>query len=168
MRILMCGTGGAGQRNFEQTIRNDVDLVQYADSLTFTQRQLLEAKHGQFARVWGIPESKPIADELQPGDQVWFHHNNYVHDVAQVVTVFRNRGFDEALWRYRDFNSGGFVFTVTEPQPAHISKAIINELLGYKANYNWVSNRLLSEEHSKVLAGAVHLTIETRRPGVPG
>lgn len=49
MRILMCGTGGAGQKNFDQTVRNPVDLRQYADTLTFTQRQLLEAKHGQSA-----------------------------------------------------------------------------------------------------------------------
>jgi hypothetical protein len=25
MRILMCGTGGAGKKNFEQTVRNLVD-----------------------------------------------------------------------------------------------------------------------------------------------
>lgn len=90
MRILICGTGGAGQQNFEQTVRNPVDLQLYADTLTFTQRQLLEARHGRFARVWGIPAHKNITDELKPGDQVWFHHSNYVNDVARVVTVFRN------------------------------------------------------------------------------
>lgn len=37
-----------------------------------------------------------ITDELKLGDQVWFHHSNYVNDVAQVATVFRNAGFDEA------------------------------------------------------------------------
>jgi hypothetical protein len=159
MRILMCGTGGAGQRNFEQTVRNLVDLEQYAGTLTFTQRQLLDAKHGRFARVWGIPSHRHITDELKPGDQVWFHHSNYVNDVAQVVTVFRNVGFDEALWDDRAFPSSGFVFTVTEPQAAHMSKASINELLGYKPTYNWVANRLLGEEDSKLLAGAVRLTI---------
>jgi hypothetical protein len=101
--------------------------------------------------VWGIPENKRITNELQPGDQVWFHHNNEVHDVAQVVSVFRNVGFDVALWRYRDFHGAGFVFTVTKPQPAHISKAKINELLGYKVNNNWVNNRLLSEDRSRPL-----------------
>lgn len=159
MRILICGTGGAGQKNFEQTVRNPVDLQQYAGTLTFTQRQLLEARHGRFARVWGVPENKHITDELEPGDQVWFHHSNDVNDVAQVVTVFRNLGFDEALWDARDFASSGFIFTVTEPQAARISKARINELLGYKEKNNWVANRLLDEEASKRLASAVHLTI---------
>jgi hypothetical protein len=159
MRILMCGTGGAGQRNFEQTVRNLVDLEQYAGILTFTQRQLLEARHGRFARVWGIPDHDHITHELKPGDQVWFHHSNYVHDVAQVVTVFRNEGFDKALWDDRDFPSSGFIFTVTEAQAAHIRKASINELLGYKPNYNWVANRLLGEEASRLLAGTVRLTI---------
>ncbi len=159
MRILMCGTGSGGKKNFEQTVRNLVDLEQYADTLTFTQRQLLEAKHGRFARVWGIPAHKHITDELKPGDQVWFHHDNYVNDVAQVVTVYRNLGFDEALWDARDFDSSGFVFTVTDPQAARISKAGINELLGYKEKNYWVNNRLLSEEDSNLLASAVRLTI---------
>lgn len=160
MRILMCGTGGAGQKNFEQTVRNLVDLEQYAGTLTFAQRQLLEARHGRFARVWGIPAHKHITDELKPGDHVWFHHSNYVNDVAQVVTVFRNVGFDEALWDTSDFpSSAGFIFTVTEPQAARISKASINELLGYSVKNNWVANRLLSEENSKRLASAIHLTI---------
>jgi len=160
MRILMCGTGGAGQKNFEQTVRNLVDLEQYAGTLTFAQRQLLEARHGRFARVWGIPAHKHITDELKPGDHVWFHHSNYVNDVAQVVTVFRNVGFDEALWDTSDFpSSAGFIFTVTEPQAARISKARINELLGYSVKNNWVANRLLSEENSKRLTSAIHLTI---------
>jgi hypothetical protein len=155
----MCGTGGAGKSNFEQTVRNLVDLERYADTLTFTQRQLLKAKHGQFARVWGIPAHKHITDELNPGDQVWFHQDNYVNDVAQVVTVFRNSGFDEALWNDRDFDSSGFIFTVTEPQAAHISKAAINELLGYKEKNNWVGNRLLTDGQSNLLTNAVRLTI---------
>jgi hypothetical protein len=159
MRILMCGTGGAGEKNFELTVRHPVDLEAYAGILTFTQRQLLEARHGRFARVWGIPVHKQITDELKPGDGVWFHHSNFVNDVAQVVTVFRNPGLDEALWDISDFPASGFIFTVTEPQPAHISKSRINELLGYKPNNNWVGNRLLSEDQSKLLASAVHLTI---------
>jgi len=59
----------------------------------------------------------------------------------------------------RDFASSGFIFTVTEPQAAHISKARINELLGYSVRNNWVANRLLGEEDSKLLASEVHLTI---------
>ena len=107
----------------------------------------------------GHPPHKHITDELLPGDQVWFHHQNYVNDVAQVVTVFRNKGFDEALWDARAFGSSGFIFTVTEPHAAHISKAAINELLGYREKNNWVGNRLLSDEHSNLLASAVRLTI---------
>lgn len=163
MRILMCGTGGAGQKNFEQTVRKPVDLQQYAGTLTLKQRQLLEAEHGRFASVWGIPDRKRITDELKPGDQVWFHHRNYVNDVARVVTVFRNLDFDKALcgtlWDDSDFAPSGFLFTVTEPQAVHISKARINELLGYSVKNNWVANRLLGEEASKLLASAFHLTI---------
>jgi len=162
MRILMAGTGKtgrapAGKGNFETTVRNRVDLEKYAGTLTFTQRQLLKAKHGRFARVWGMNDHKYISDQLVPGDQVWFHHDGYVNDVAEVVTVFRNLGFDEALWGTD--TASGFVFTLTDPQPARISKTAINELLGYKVKNYFVGNRLLSEEQSKVLADAVRLAI---------
>lgn len=160
MRILMCGTGGAGEKNFGLTVARPVDLEQYASTLTFTQRQLLEAKHGRFARVWSIPKNRHITSELKPGDQVWFHHSNYVNNVAQVVTVFNsNLGFDAALWDTRDFPATGFIFTLTEPQAARIAKTAINELLGHSSNDHWVANRLLSEENSERLAGAVHLAI---------
>lgn len=70
MRILMCGTGGAGKKNFEQTVRNSVDLEQYAGTLTFTQRQLLEARHGRFARVSSIPGmSYPDGGGLDAGER---------------------------------------------------------------------------------------------------
>ena len=160
MRILMCGTGGAGKVNFGRTVAQPVEWETYADTLSFTQRQLLTAKHGRYARVWSIPENKRITSELEPGHQVWFHHANYVNDVAQVVTVFPcNPKFDAALWTVRDFPASGFIFTVTEPQAAHISKARINELLNYNVNNNWVANQLISEENSKLLARAVRLSI---------
>jgi hypothetical protein len=163
MRILMAGTGttgraGNGTGNFESTVRKPVDLEKYAHVLTFTQRQLLDARHGRYARVWGMNDHKPITDELKPGDQVWFHHDGYVNDVAEVVTVIhRNLGFDAALWGTE--TASGFVFTVTEPQPARISKTSINKLLGYKEKNNFVANRLLSDEQSRLLADAVHLSI---------
>jgi hypothetical protein len=163
MRILMAGTGstgrsGHGEKNFEQTVRHPVDLEPYRAWLTFTQRQLLDARHGRYARVWGMAAHRHITDELKPGDQVWFHHDGYVNDVSQVVTVIhRNLGFDEALWGVE--GASGFVFTVTEPQPARISKASINELLGYKEKNHFVANRLLTDEQSELLADAFRLTM---------
>jgi hypothetical protein len=164
MRILMAGTGSGGEENFKKTILSPVDLEKYTDTLTFTQRQLLEAKHGRFARVWGFVPAKKgpsvtAATELKPGDQVWFHHNGEVHKVAEIVTVFRNLGFDRALWDDSIFPGSGFVFTVTEPQKAHISKAEINRRLGYALNYPWQGNRLLSEDASRMLASEVYLAI---------
>jgi hypothetical protein len=71
------------------------------------------------------------------GHQVWFHHSNYVNECeAQVVTVFRNLGFDEALWDARDFASSGFIFTVTEPQTAHSARPVSMSLLGYRVKNN--------------------------------
>lgn len=160
----MAGTGTGGEDNFKKTVLSPVDLEQYADTLTFTERQLLEAKHGRFARVWGFVPAKKgpsvtAATELKPGDQVWFHHNGYVHDIAVVVTVISNLGFDRALWDDSRFPGSGFVFTVTQPTRAHISKTEINKRLGYAPGYSWRGNRLLHEEASRMLASGVYLAI---------
>jgi hypothetical protein len=164
MRILMAGTGSGGEENFKKTVLTPVDLEKHADVLTFTERQLLAAKHGRFARVWGFVPAKKgpsvtASTELKPGDQVWFHHSGYVHHVAEVVTILHNLGFDRALWDDSVFPGSGFVFTVTEPVSAHISKAEINKRLGYARDFAWQGNRLLSEEASRMIASGVYLTI---------
>jgi hypothetical protein len=158
VRILMAGTGSGGEENFLNTVLAPVDLEQYASSLTVEQRQLLQAEHGRFARVWGIAKGDEVAG-LGPGDQAWFHHSNYVNYVADVVTVFRNLEFDKALWDEDDFPASGFVFTVDRLYKARISKVKINELLGYKPRFTWQGNRLLSGDQSLILAGAVCLTL---------
>ncbi len=165
MRILMAGTGSGGGKNFEQTVRNPVNLEQYADNLTVSERQRLKAKHGRSARVWGF-EAKSgasviAAAELKPGDQAWFHHDNYVHTVAEVVIVFRNLKFAQALWADSDYPASAFVFTMAEPQNAQISKAAVNKLLGYRLGNTWQQNRLLDKEASKLLISRVCLAICT-------
>jgi hypothetical protein len=164
MRILMAGTGSGGEVNFKRTVLAPVSLEHFADVLTFTQRQLLEAKHGKYARVWGLVPAKKgpsvsAAAELRPGHQVWFHHDGAVHTVSEVVTVFCNIDFDRALWDQSSYPASGFVFTMTEPQNAVISKTAINKLLGYRADYAWANNRLLNEKVSALLAEKVHLSI---------
>ena len=159
----MAGTGSGGEANFERTVRNVVDLEQYADVLTSTERGLLTAVHGRYARVWGFKpaESGPsvsAASELAPGHQAWFHHAGFVHTVAAVVTVLHNLDFDKALWE-DDYPATGFIFTLAAPQAAMISKARINELLGYKADSHWANNRLLDEQKSDILASRVYLAL---------
>jgi hypothetical protein len=87
--ILMADTGSGGGQNFEQTVRNPVGLERYADTLTVSQRQLLKAKHGRYARVWGFEAKRgpsvTAAAELKPGDQAWFHHAGYIHTGQAVL-----------------------------------------------------------------------------------
>ena len=154
-RILMAGTGSGGERNFEQTVRNPVDLERYTDALTASRYRALKKKHGRFARVWGFEAKRgtaaKAADELRPGDLAWFHGAGYVHTMAEVVTVFDSMMFDRALWANSPYPASGFIFTMTEPGEVQISKVAINELLGYKPRNTWQQNRLLDEEPSKLL-----------------
>jgi hypothetical protein len=158
MRILMAGTGSGGEENFLNTVLAPVDLEHYASSLTAEQRQLLHAEHGRFARMWGIPKGDEVAG-LELGDQVWFHRDNYVNYVADVVIVFDNLEFDRALWSEDYFPASGFVFTLDRLLKARISKVSINELLGYKPRFTWQGNRLLSREQSRLLASSVCITL---------
>ena len=170
IRILMAGTGSGGGKNFEQTVRNPVDLQRYGDALTASRYRELTQKHGRFARVWGFEAKRgtaaKAADELKPGDLARFHHAGYVHTMAQVVTVFDSVEFDRALWANSDYPASGFIFTMTKPQEVRISKVAINELLGYKPRNTWQQNRLLDEETSKLLIGRLTdlMTASATRP----
>lgn len=149
----MAGIGSGGEENFQRTVRRPVDLTLYRKHLTPAEWRDLEAKHGRAARVWGIPPGRDGSSvrQLEPGDSVWFHHKGYVLAISEVVTVLFNPDFDNALWGASPYSATGFVFTLTPPTDAHISKARINELLGYKPLYTWQGNRLLSVEVSKLL-----------------
>jgi hypothetical protein len=140
-----------------------VDLEQYAGSLTADDRQFLTRLHGQFARVWGVPVPKhsgiTAATNLQPCDQVWFHHGGLVHYVATVMAVLNNLDFDRALWGDSPFPPSGFVFTLAEPQAARIAKAEVNRLLGHGARFTWQGNLLITEQMSRRLAGAIELVL---------
>jgi hypothetical protein len=163
MRVLMAGTGSGGDRNFEDTVLTQVDLEQYAGSLTADERQFLTRLHGRFASVWGVPVPNhsgiTAATNLQPCDQVWFHHVGLVHHVATVMAVFHNLDFDRALWGDDPYPPSGFVFTLAEPQAARIAKAEINRLLGHEIRFTWQGNLLITEEMSRRLADAVELIL---------
>ena len=132
-----------------------MDLERYTDALTASQYRELKKQHGRYARVWGFEAKRGMAakaaDELKRGHLAWFHHADYVHTMAEVVTVFDSMAFDRALWANSDYPGSGFIFTMTEPQEVQISKAAINELLSYKPRNTWQQNRLLDEKASKLL-----------------
>jgi hypothetical protein len=141
--------------HFQQTVLHPVKWADHVGTLAGTQEQLLRVAHGDEARFWGIvPDAinKRAADELAPGDQVWFHRDNQVRWVATVVTVFRNPGLARSLWGEKsDGRTWSHVFTVTEPQPAAIPKNEVTERAGFKRGMVWQYAALLTEAQSRRL-----------------
>ena len=167
MRILLAGVGRDGT-NYDRSVAKPVPLGELAPVTTVTQRQLLEAKHGHdgHARVWGISTNgtvaKAAARELAPGDQVYFHSGQSVFAVAEVVVIIPGaHGIAGRLWPgWTD----SFVFTVTPPVPANITKADVNALLDYHID-RWQGPRLLDESKSARLAGRVGLALLPEEAG---
>jgi hypothetical protein len=146
----------AGAEHFRNTVAQPVEWERdHAAALSGVQSQLLRAVHGSTARFWGIKPvagNKKAADEVSPGDQVWFHADNQVQWVARIRTVFRNPALARSLWgEDPDGLTWAHVFTVSEPQKACIFKPDISVRLGYEAGYTWQGARLLTQAQSSRL-----------------
>jgi hypothetical protein len=156
MRILMAGfKRDEAAKHFENTVAQPVEWERHAAVLDGVQLQLLRAIHGNKARFWGIlpvGSNKRAADEVSPGDQIWFHADNFVQWVATVLTVFRNPALARMLWGAKpDSQTWSQILTVSEPQPASIAKSAIAARVGYQTDFTWQGARLLTEEQSRRL-----------------
>jgi hypothetical protein len=156
MRVLMCGVKNPlAWEHFQQTVLHPVKWAGHVATLAGTQEQLLRVAHGDEARFWGIvpdANNKRAADELAPGDQVWFHRDNQVRWVATVVTVFKNPALARSLWDEKpDGRTWSLVFTVTEPQEAAIPKDEVTARVGFGRGMAWQYAALLTEAQSRRL-----------------
>src|SRR6266699_5073893 len=74
--------------------------------------------------------ARRFPSQRPPGDQVWFHHNGYVHDVAAVVAVILTAASTGTLGLQRP----PCVWIRLHASPSrrgHISKTEINKRRGY-------------------------------------
>ncbi|EFL26973.1 conserved hypothetical protein [Streptomyces himastatinicus ATCC 53653] len=95
------------------------------------------------------------------GDVVLFTGKNHVRAVGEVGAIFRNTSFADLLWPPK---SGGeswhTVYTLREFEPTEVPYATLNALLGYKSNFAYPGQLVLSGEQAR--AAIDGLLIRTR------
>lgn len=104
---------GSRERNFKRTALTQVDLGQFAGSLTTAEQQRLADLRGAVRLGLGCPHPgaprRYSRDEPKAIRSGLFRHRGPVHHVATVMAVVRNLAFDRALWDASEFPSSGFV-----------------------------------------------------------
>ncbi|MEU7487574.1 hypothetical protein [Streptomyces sp. NPDC042319] len=135
----------------------------YAEHLTPDQLGLLHTLHPDgTARFWGAaPRHDSRMARVTTGDVVLFTGGNRVRAAGEVGALFRNRAFADALWPPGpDGKSWHTVYSLRDFQLTDVPYEELNALLGYKADFKYPGQLVLSGERAK--AGMDGLLITTR------
>ena len=168
MAVVMVPTGwhSGSKWDWESTVGTPVDFSKYSELTPDQLRWLNYAFSSGRACIWATSKHN---DWPQPGDSVWFHHDNYVIAIAEVHAAFENPQLAQALWRTSiepwqkglPENPSGwrYIFAFEKPETARIPKSVVGPLVGHKANDRWQGTRRLNEDQSKKVQSRLAWTI---------
>ncbi|MFE3740237.1 hypothetical protein [Streptomyces sp. NPDC059134] len=166
-RLLVSPSFGSAEsrRHWEDTLAQPVPFAdsRYAGALTDDQLSRLMKYHPDgAARFWGATSGHDTKmAEVSTGDVVLFTGKNHVRAIGEIGAIFRNRSFADLMWPP---NPGGeswhTVYSLRQFEPAEIPYATLSGLLGYKSNFQYPGQLVLSGERAR--AGIDGLLITTR------
>lgn len=166
-RLLVSPAFGSAEsrRHWKDTLAQKVSFTEprYAEMLTDGQVRRLKELHpdGQ-ARFWGATsghDGKMAA--VSTGDVVLFTGKNHVRAVGEVGAIFQNGSFADVMWPPKRRGEGWHtVYSLRQFVLAEIPYATLSALLGYKSNFQYPGQLVLSGERAR--AGIDGLLITTR------
>ncbi|MFD5031422.1 hypothetical protein ACFWM0_13550 [Streptomyces sp. NPDC058405] len=167
-RLLVSPAFGSAEsrRHWEDTLDRTVPFTeaQYADKLTADQlRRLNELHPDGRSRFWGATSGHDgkMAD-VTTGDVVLFTGKNHVRAVGEVGAIFRNSSFADVMWPPKDGGeSWHTVYSLRQFAPAEIPYATLSELLGYKPNFQYPGQLVLSGERARAGIDGLLITTST-------
>jgi hypothetical protein len=165
-RLLVSPSFGSpeSRQHWKDTLDQPVKFTEfrYADRLTEGQRDRLEELHpeGQ-ARFWGataVHDGK-MAD-VSTGDVVLFTGKNRVLAIGEIGAIFQNSSFADMMWPPKQSGqSWHTVYSLRQFVPTEIPYSTLSALLGYKSNFMYPGQLVLSGERAR--AGIDGLLITT-------
>jgi hypothetical protein len=168
MAVVMVPTGwhSGSKWDWEATVGTPVDFSKYSGLTPDQLRWLNYAFPSGKACIWATSKH---SDWPQPGDSVWFHHDNNVIAIAEVHAAFENPQLAQALWRAsieswqkglpEDPSGWRYIFVFRKPETTRIPKSLIGPLVGHKATDRWQGTQRLDEDQSKKLLSRLVRTI---------
>lgn len=135
----------------------------YAGRLTAGQLDRLTQLHPEGeARFWGARASHDgKMAEVATGDVVFFTGKNHVRAIGEIGAIFRNGSFADVMWPPKPGGeSWHTVYSLRQFVSADIPYTTLSALLGYKANFKYPGQLVLSGEQAQ--AGIDGLLITTR------
>ncbi|MFJ1749925.1 hypothetical protein ACIOJD_27310 [Streptomyces sp. NPDC088116] len=98
--------------------------------------------------------------EVSTGDVVLFTGKNHVRAIGEIGAIFRNSSFADAMWPPKQGGeSWHTVYSLCQFGPAEIPYVTLSALLGYKSNFQYPGQLVLTGERAR--AGIDGLLITT-------
>lgn len=166
-RLLVSPAFGSAEsrRHWKDTLDQLVPFTEpeYAEKLTDAQLSRLKEFHpdGQ-ARFWGATAGHDgKMAEVSAGDVVLFTGKNHVRAIGEIGAIFPNSSFADVMWPPKQGGeSWHTVYSLRQFESAEIPYATLSALLGYKPNFQYPGQLVLSGERAR--AGIDGLLINTR------
>ena len=127
---------------FERTVTSPVNLTE----LPIHMSTFDEADRPENVRIWGVKNSnlnKKFYDNMIKGDYLLFYHNDHYRYFGRVGHKFESDIISREYWG--DI-SADMLYTVTDFKNIDVSREALNEVCGYKANYQPQSIRRMSNK----------------------
>ncbi|MEU0954902.1 hypothetical protein ABZ353_21575 [Streptomyces niveus] len=167
-RLLVSPAFGSAEsrRHWKDTLDQLVPFAEfeYAEKLTDEQLGRLKEFHpdGQ-ARFWGATSGHDgKMTEVSAGDVVLFTGKNHVRAIGEIGAIFRNSSFADVMWPPKQGGeSWHTVYSLREFAPAEIPYATLSALLGYKPNFQYPGQLVLSGERARAAIDGLLITTNT-------
>ncbi|WP_328914395.1 MULTISPECIES: hypothetical protein [unclassified Streptomyces] len=165
-RLLISPSFGSpeSRQHWKDTLDQPVQFTEfkYADRLTDDQRDRLKELHPDGkARFWGATAAHDgKMTEVSTGDVVLFTGKSRVLAIGEIGAIFQNSSFADAMWPPKPGGrSWHTVYSLRQFVLTEIPYTTLSALLGYKSNFMYPGQLVLSGEQAR--AGIDGLLITT-------
>ncbi|MFI5942470.1 hypothetical protein ACIBCB_19755 [Streptomyces uncialis] len=167
-RLLVSPAFGSAEsrRHWKDTLDQPVPFTEprYAQRLTDGQLGRLKELHPDGrARFWGATSRHDgKMEKVSTGDVVLFTGKNHVRAIGEIGAIFQNSSFADVMWPP---NMGGeswrTVFSLRQFGLAEVPYTTLSTLLGYKSNFQYPGQLVLSGERARAAIDGLLVTTRT-------
>lgn len=172
-KVILQPTGGAGEANYEKTIRLSVPLKKVLPYLNEKDATIIKSYYPDgVVPIWGVNPGKDEGnrkkwDKIEVGDIALFTASMQVVASGTVTHKVHSKELALKLWGWKEENvTWEYIYLLDEIEERAIPVLNINEVIGYKKNYIVRGFTVLDEEKSKKFISSFDIVSEIYTPDI--
>ncbi|EPD54165.1 hypothetical protein HMPREF1210_00150 [Paenisporosarcina sp. HGH0030] len=171
--LILQPSGGAGKKNFENTIKNPVPFSAFSKYLNVKETETISAyyKNG-LVPIWGVTQGKKDInknkwEKILVGDVAIFTAEMRIFASGIVTHKLHSSILAEELWGWKeDGVTWEYIYLLDEIKTLDIPVVEMNKIIGYSVNKAVMGFDVLNEKRSRLFFNAFKLESDIYNPSV--